>query len=85
MIDFCPVPKYSLFWGIFLMLFADSAHWLIRIVQRVLAWEDLPGLLGDTAGGSSGVGIWWTSTATWLNYMTQKLRRFLFQMQTSAI
>lgn len=43
----------------------------IRIVQRVLAWEGLPDLLGDTAGGSGSVGIWWTSAATWLNYMTK--------------
>jgi len=54
--------------------FSRLADEVKRIVQLVLAWQDLPDLLGDKARGNRSIDIcWWMSTATWLNCMAQLL------------
>lgn len=63
-----------LLWGHFLDIICRFSRLAdeVKIVQLVLAWQDLPDLLGDTARGIHSADIcWWTSKATWLNYLTQ--------------
>lgn len=83
MIDFCPVPKYVVFWGIFLMLFADSAGWLMR-------WEELS---SECLLGKIDLTFWEiqlgevvvlafggrTSTATWLTTWHKNYDSFCFR------
>lgn len=62
-----------LLWGHFLDVICRFSRLAdeVKIVQLVLAWQDLPDL-GDSARGISSVDVcWWTAKATWLNYLAQ--------------